>query len=148
MTNSQNITPFRHIAVFIEDSEASRRALAYARAVRTLAPGRLSVVHVAQWPLGELGGWGAYEREWLERQVALDADEEAVLLTGDPCEWARENQVDLMVAAPYRGGLERALLGSFCAYLVRHAPCPVLLPRPVAGEADGAVRLGEASLSH
>ena len=35
-----------------------------------------------------------------------------------------------LIAASHRGLVERVLLGSFAGYLVRHAPCAVLLTRP------------------
>jgi nucleotide-binding universal stress UspA family protein len=74
---------------------------------------------------------------WLDEVAANTAGAEAVLLEGHPgetaCDWAGENGVDVMVAASHGGRLERALLGSFAAYLTQHAPCPVLLIPPQLG---------------
>jgi len=138
-------TAYGHIAVCIDRSAASTASLMEARALRAGAgPGRLSIVHVAPWPLlyaGEAGAWApdpediaSVAREWLD-QVASDVpDAEAVLLDGYPpaevCDWAHANEVDLLVAASHRGFVERVLLGSFAGYLVRNAPCSVLLTRP------------------
>jgi nucleotide-binding universal stress UspA family protein len=107
------------------------------------------LVHVAPWPLlytGEAGAWApdpvdiaSAAREWLDGVAAGVPEGEAVLLDGYPpaavCEWAETNVVDLIVAASHRGLVERVLLGSFAGYLVRNAPCSVLLTRP---EATGA----------
>ena len=136
--------PYAHIAVCVEDSPASRRALAEAVRLRRLGPGRLSIVHAAPWPLlytGGLGGWVpdpedifAQSRTWLEELAAEIPEAEPVLLTGYPpvavVEWAEEARPDLIVAAAHRGLVDRLLLGSFASYLAYHAPCSVLLVRP------------------
>lgn len=59
---------------------------------------------------------------------------EARVLTGDPravlCDLAAElSATTLVVGSRGRGGLKRALLGSVSDYLVRNAPCPVLVVR-------------------
>jgi nucleotide-binding universal stress UspA family protein len=140
--------PYPHIAVCIDRSDAAEAALAEARALRAAAgPGRLSLVHVAPWPLlytGEAGAWApdpedieSAARVWLDGVAAGVPDGEPVLLDGYPpaavCEWAGAEGVDLLVAASHRGLVERVLLGSFAGYLVRHAPCAVLLTRPKGG---------------
>jgi nucleotide-binding universal stress UspA family protein len=141
---------YRHIAVCIDRSEASVAALEEARSLRaTTGGGRLTMVHVAPWPLlytGEAGAWApdpadiaAAAREWLDGVAAGVPEGEAALLDGYPpaavCEWAESNDVDLIVAASHRGLVERVLLGSFAGYLVRNAPCSVLLTRPEAAAA-------------
>lgn len=139
--------PYAHIAVCIDDSEASMRALAEARRLRALGPGRLSLVHVAPAPLmfrrgGE--GWEPDPRDlnrvaarWLEEVAASVPEGEPVLSVGHPptavVEWAREARPDLLVAAAHRGPVERILLGSFAGHLAHHAPCSVLLVRPREG---------------
>ena len=144
--------PYAHIACCIEDSDASRLALAEARRLRALGPGRLSLVHVAPIPLvyapGAPGVWVPHhddiaeaERIWLEGVVAETSGAEGVLLNGYPpaaaCEWTREAGADLLVAAAHRGRVERMLLGSFAAYLAYHAPCTVLLLRPAPDRPGG-----------
>lgn len=140
--------PYRHIAVCVEDSDASRRALA--EAVR-LDPERLSIVHAAPWPILYTGGFGGWvpdpedlfsrSRGWLEDLVSDTGRGEGVLLTGYPqvvaVEWAEEAHPDLMVAAAHRGAFQRVVLGSFASYLAHHAPCPVLLVRPPAAAGPG-----------
>lgn len=136
--------PYDHIAVCVEDSPASHHALDEALRLRHMGPGRLSVIHAAPWPLlysGGMGGWVpdpddlfSESNEWLRKLVAEVGEGDPVLLTGYPpvvaVEWAEEVGPDLMVAAAHRGFVQRLLLGSFAAYLVHHAPCPVLLVRP------------------
>jgi nucleotide-binding universal stress UspA family protein len=133
--------PYAHIACCIDDSEASARALAEARRLRALGPGRLSLVHVSPRALIEEPAGGPagprdiadVEREWLAGVAAGVHGAEPVALTGLAPEtavgWAREERPDLMVAAAHRGPVQRALLGSFAAHLAREAPCPVLLTR-------------------
>lgn len=137
--------PYRHIAVCIDDSDASRRALAEAVRLRGFGPGRLSVVHsieFARMPalLGEGGSWytddAAYEKKvrgWLD-ETAREAGGEPVLLEGYAAavvaDWAAEADVDLLVAASHRGFVDRVLVGSFAGFLAHHAPCAVLLVRP------------------
>ena len=139
-------TTYDHIAVCVDRSDAAQDALTEARRLRAMAgPGTLSVVHVAPWPLlytGEAGAWApdpedieSAARGWLTELVATIPEGEAVLLDGYPpaavCSWAEDAGIDLLVAASHRGLVERVLLGSFAAYLVRHSPCSVLLTRPV-----------------
>jgi nucleotide-binding universal stress UspA family protein len=141
------MSAYGHIAVCIDRSEAADAALAEARRLHAAqGGGRLSLVHVAPWPLlytGEAGAWvpdpediSQAAREWLAKVAADVPEGEPVLLDGYPpaavCDWATENGVDLLVAASHRGLVERVLLGSFAGYLVRHAPCAVLLTRPAA----------------
>ncbi|MGD9572565.1 MAG: universal stress protein [Thermoleophilia bacterium] len=137
-------TPYAHIAVCVDESEGSERALAEAR--RLFAPGenRLSIVHVAtsgvtfagtpDAPLSEIVDAVHSSEAWLARTAATVEGAEPVLLEGEPSgavvEWARDAGVDLLVASSSRGFLERLLLGSFATHLTRHAPCSVLLVRP------------------
>ena len=137
--------PYRYIACCIDRSEASKGVLVEATRLRSLGPGRLSIVHASDWGIY----YGAYpgvvtidpesirsdSRQWLDEVVAATPGSEGVLLDGYPaavaCEWAEREGVDLMIASSSRGLVERVLLGSFAGYLARHAPCSVLLTRPV-----------------
>jgi len=139
-------TPYQHIACFIDDSEASRLALVEARRLRSLTPGRLSVVHVSQWPPPSIDGLGVWlpnadvlleeARDWLTTQTAEVPGAEAVLLEGCPpvaaCAWAEEAAVDLIVTACQRRPPGLTTLGSFAQHLAHHAPCPVVLVRPTS----------------
>ena len=136
---------FTHIAVCLDNSEASSAALDEAwRLKRSVGPARFSLVHVIPSP-SVVAGHGAMwvqdpseiaagAKEWLDVAVAAHPGAEVVLLGGYPqaevCDWAREEQVDLLVASSSRGMFDRVLLGSFAGYLARHAPCSVLLTRP------------------
>jgi nucleotide-binding universal stress UspA family protein len=149
------MVPYKHIAVCVEhESEMSQRSLEAARRLRALGEGRLTLLHALANPVvyPALPGSGvqtwipdpAEHREaaqtWLEK-LALPG-EEAVVLSGyapeAACGWAHGANVDLIVAAAHRGLVDRMLLGSFAGYLVRHAPCPVLLIRPTADAAIDA----------
>jgi nucleotide-binding universal stress UspA family protein len=141
-TVTERTAPYEHIACCIDDSEGAAHALAEARRLRALGLGRLSVVTVAAYPL--LAPDGAEHPEdievsaerWLVGRMRDVPEGEPVLLHGFPpvavCEWAREARPDLLVAGAHRSRVERALLGSFAAHLAHHAPCAVLLVRPVA----------------
>lgn len=133
-----------HIAVCVDRSEPAKEALRQAIHLRDdIGAERLSVVHVAPWPMmyaGEAAGWAPNQKdiedsaaEWLDEVIGDTKGATAVLLDGYPpvavCDWAADNDVSLLIAASHRGLVERVLLGSFAGYLVRHAPCSVLLTR-------------------
>jgi nucleotide-binding universal stress UspA family protein len=78
---------------------------------------------------------------WLDEEASGAPGAETVLLgpghaPSAVCDWALDAGVDLLVAGANRSLLERVLLGSFAGYLARHAPCPVLLARPLASSED------------
>jgi nucleotide-binding universal stress UspA family protein len=137
--------PYAAIACFIEDGVASDAALAEAAALRALSSGELRVVHVLSrslWltgPFGETPGPVEFARAatgWLEDRVRGLPDATARPAGGRACahrlRLRRPRGVDLIVAAAHRGVVERAMLGSFAAYVAYHAPCPVLLVHPPA----------------
>jgi nucleotide-binding universal stress UspA family protein len=134
-------SPYPHIACCLDESDGSARALAEARRLRALGPGRLSLVHVLETPvpgtvlpeamaaltetpegslrwLGELARAGDYEYP-----VVLDQQFPPKAV----CEWAAEVGPDLLVAAAVRRPGQRLLHGAFAGHLAYHAPCPVLL---------------------
>lgn len=136
--------PYRHIAVCIDASEASQRALAEGRRLRALGQARLSIVHVVQYPVPYSMAFGPQPtpgelipgaRTWLDGVGADVLEAETVLLEGYPaaemCRWAADQAVDLLICAAHRNLPQRLALGSFAHYLVNHAPCPVLVLRPV-----------------
>ena len=146
-------TPFMHVACCVDESAASQRAIAAAGAV---AATRTTLVHVVPDRLPYQGGFGAWvpsqdgiadaAEAWLERLAAEIDGAHAVTLHGNParevCDWAADNQVDLIVTASHSVAAERILLGSFSADLARHAPCSVLLVRPVGRGERGRKRSG------
>lgn len=143
---------FEHIAAFVDDSGAARRALAHGVALRELSGGRLSVVHVLPSPAflvslaASLGGSPLPDPDFTREAATIwlgalaDGLEGAtpVLLNGHPaeeaCDWARDNDCDAMVVASHRGVVEQVRLGSFANHVTHHAPCPVLLIPPGHGE--------------
>ena len=143
-TTVQSVSgPFRHIACCLDDSAASRRALAEARRLRAFGQGRLSLVHVVQFPLPFSVGFSpepspndlaTSARGWLNPIGDEIPEAETVLLQGYPaaetCTWAENHAVDLLICAAHRNLPQRLALGSFAHYLVNHAPCPVLVLRP------------------
>lgn len=136
---------YQHIAVAIEDSPGSQRALDEASRIAALTGARLSVLHVTSisMPPPYMGEGGVFipdpevmqsaALEWLTEAVADVPGAEPVVLQGHPpdavCLWAEEHDVDLVVAGAERGKIERLLLGSFALHLSRHATCDVLLAR-------------------
>lgn len=142
--------PYRHIACCLDDSEASRHALDEARRLRALGPGRLTLLHVVEFPVPYatgLGGWVpnpvdlvAVAKEWLGEATKDVTEGEMVVLEGHPagevCDWAGANAVDLLVCAGHRNLAARITLGSFAHYLVNHSPCSVLVLRPPAAAED------------
>jgi nucleotide-binding universal stress UspA family protein len=53
------------------------------------------------------------------------------------CDLAEELSADAIVMGSRgRGGLRRALLGSVSDYIVRNAPCTVIIARPPTGDGD------------
>lgn len=141
-----------HIACCIDDSEASEFALAAALRMRALAPGRLSLIHVAPPANVLVGGQTSWEidtddplappRRWLGERAGRVPGAEAVLLCGDPtvpvvAEWVRENGVGLVVAGLHHTRLQRTFLGSFARRLACESPAHVLIARTPQDEHDG-----------
>lgn len=140
---------YSHVAVAVEDSPGSRKALDEAWRMASLSGARLSVLHVTSIPLPPpyMGEGGVFLPDpqvmqdaaltWLKEMVEGIPGAEPHVLEGHPpdavCEWAGAHDVDLLVAGAERGRVERLLLGSFALHLARHAPCDILLARPDKG---------------
>ena len=63
----------------------------------------------------------------------------SAILNGRPghkiVEYAKENQIDLVIMGHNTIGIERAVMGSVAAYVVKYSPAPVLVISPeVAGK--------------
>lgn len=157
---------YRKLLVPLDGSVFSEHALAPAASIaaRTGSTLWLVLVHTPiQLVTGELGpvpvldSWEANHREreeaYLESRAAELREQGLEVRTelrrGDV---AREltdlaGEADLLVLATHgRGGLERAWLGSVADYLIRHAPAPLLLIRPVDDHEDGARMEGGSHL--
>jgi nucleotide-binding universal stress UspA family protein len=111
---------------------------------------QLHFVHVNQAPLDEAGQEARHAEllEWLSARLGHDhgiAPETHVLgheLSGDPAapilETARDVGADtVIVGTSGRRGIERLLMGSVAAAVVRHAGCPVWVIRPKQHEPAG-----------
>ena len=146
---------FTHILVATDFSVDSNSALAYALALAKTIPATVHVVHVVDNPLAA-GIWSSevYTSEITGLQINLVRDAEKQLRdalraidrpgvkitsevrTGRPAativECARDHASDLVVVGSHgRTGLAHLVMGSVAEHVVRHAPCPVLVIRPV-----------------
>ena len=141
-----------HIVCCIDNSEASEFALAAALRMRSLAPGRLTLIHVSPPANVLVGGQTEWEidtddplappRRWLEEKAAGVPGAEPVLLCGDPtvpvvAEWVHENDVGLVVAGLHHTRVQRTFLGSFARRLACESPAHVLIARTAWGEDHG-----------
>jgi nucleotide-binding universal stress UspA family protein len=122
---------------------ATREALDLARDLRA----RLLIVSVIDPTARSIPG-GRVERIDQQRAARLDSAQAVVargrdegvaasflVWEGEPgpsiVEAAASEQVDMIVVGSHgRGAMGRLLIGSVSDYVVRHAPCPVLVVRP------------------
>jgi len=143
-----SIGSYERVACCVDLTERSRLVQARAAEVADMAGARLSIVHVtppiATAPSGviptkSLGPGTAIDIRasldaWIEELASHDPDAEAELVEGlgvgeTLCEWSETNGISLMVLGSREGGVASAL-GSTASYMVRHAPCDVLIVRP------------------
>lgn len=143
-------------------SPLSLKAADYARGFRDVFQAELWVVHVCTPPVNPALDFPPAvapapapspddlvepARIRLKRLVEAQFEESAgirsAVLLGIPwlevCNYARDNQIDLIIIATHgRTGLRHVLMGSVAERIVQHAPCPVLVVRNV--ERDFTVR--------
>ncbi|MDH3725691.1 MAG: universal stress protein [Thermoleophilia bacterium] len=132
---------FTHVAACVDADEQSHLVLEAAERVAGAHLARLSAVHVMDdlRTYGHLG-WVPDPLEWRQEweammdEIVRDLRCEQVLLEGvyaGPAitDWAAEHDVDLLIAAAHRRGVERWFLGGFASHLAHHAPCDVLISR-------------------
>jgi universal stress protein F len=130
---------FALVGACVDDSEPAPTVLEVAE--RLVGPdGRLVAVHVVP-TAAYLGSPWTIDIEVLQEasealvgELVAGTRAEPVILNGHAgaavCDWAESEGADLLVAGAHRGLTERALLGSFAAYLAHHAPCDAILLRP------------------
>lgn len=152
---------YRHVACCVEGSLAHKAVIAAGIRMLDDKDGTLTLLHVVTQPIAmmatpvpDISGLFESAEHWLkdvvnETQAALHtagstAKVDGVLLEGHPgisvVSWAKESDVDLLVAASHRGHFDRALLGSFATYVAYHSPCDVHLVRPEMSAEAGADR--------
>ncbi len=139
---------FKKILVPIDFSDCSMKALQYAiplakrhNAVLTL----LNVVPIPPYAIGECSGDYSIttclrtsgEKEFTQlvgEVVRGGVTADTVIRNGSPnieiVELAKSLPADIIIISTHgRSGLKHVLLGSVTEYVVRHAPCPVLVVR-------------------
>lgn len=143
-----------HVILFPTDfSTASDAALPHAEALAKQANASLLIVHVEEPPLAYGAGELYYglpepssERilKMLEDVKPADAAVEVRrrLTMGDPAgeivRIAGEEAAEMIVMGSHgRSGMVRMLMGSVAEAVLRRAPCPVLVYRPVAEKLAG-----------
>lgn len=141
---------FETVVWATDGSEASQRALPYARALVDLCHGKLVVVHVRELLVGRAGGQPAYAdedesergiREQVESLREHGVDVTLMLVTSLDAnaalalsEAAEHSHADVIVVGTRgRAPLAGMILGSVTQRLLHLAHCPVLaVPPPVA----------------
>jgi nucleotide-binding universal stress UspA family protein len=149
----------QHILVPTDFSQASELAVHAAAIVARQNGARVTLLHVLGLPMlydedleqarPEARELEAAVHDHLDRVVEkllgdLPDVKTALLRDRSPaeaiCQWALEQDVDLIVVATHgRTGLTHFLIGSVAERVVRHAPCPVLTMRSRArGRTSGS----------
>ena len=149
---------FTRILVATDFSLDSDSALAYALALARTIPASVHVLHVVENPLAA-GVWSSevYTTEIAGLQINLvreakrhlqrglrGIDHRGVKMTSEVrtgragptvVECARDIEADLVVVGSHgRTGVAHLVMGSVAEHVVRHAPCPVLVIRPIQRE--------------
>jgi nucleotide-binding universal stress UspA family protein len=134
-------TRFTHIGACIDVDERADLVLDMAERIANAHLARVSAVHVMQdLQTYALHGWTpdplAWRREWEEMLSELVGDRrcsevliDAKFAGSAVIDWATEAEVDLLVAAAHRRGLERWFLGGFASHLAHHALCDLVIGR-------------------
>ena len=149
---------YRHVACCVEGSLAHKAVIA-AGARMLDDDGKLTLLHVVTQPIAmmatptpDISGLFDSAESWLRDVVTRTQEQltaagshakvDGVLLEGHPgisvVSWAKDSDVDLVVAASHRGHFDRALLGSFATYVAYHSPCDVHLVRPEPSDEGAA----------
>ncbi len=146
--------PIRRIVLATDLTDASSAATDHAIALAAALSAGLLVVSVIDPGRRANGLRVDQERAIRENRVGevvgraalRGVPVEYLIWTGDPgdsiVEAAGAERADMIVVGSHgRSGLGRALLGSVSDYVVRHAPCPVMIvkPGPAADEAPDGV---------
>jgi nucleotide-binding universal stress UspA family protein len=143
---------FRHILAPFDFSNLSEAGVDYARTLAAAHDAKLTVLHVVQEPtfpsfykLGALRIYGmvpdAEKLAWraLEKRFGdpeADPNVNYRVAKGEAeaqiVKYARDEGADLVVISSHGlTGLEHVLMGSVAEKVVRQAPCPVLVVKPI-----------------
>ena len=137
------MTGFTHVLHPTDFSEASQPACEKAVELARQCGAKLTVLHVYANPLMAEGfAYVPDPRPELEEKLGYVANEELAIVVarelrvGAPAEtivgFAREHNCDLIVMGTHgRTGLSHLLMGSVAEIVVRRAPCPVMVVRPL-----------------
>jgi nucleotide-binding universal stress UspA family protein len=140
---------FKTVIWATDGSEASERALPFAKDLLGSEEGRLVIVHVRELLVGRAGGQPVYADEEFTQSVIHDRAEELrtegwnvtvkMVTTFDVnaghaiAETARDLEADaIVVGTRGRGPLASAVLGSVTHTLLHDAECAVLVVPPLA----------------
>ena len=138
----------KRILVAHDFSNDSEVAIKYATSLAQEYQAELHLVHVLPYTLSPdlatrpLSIEGEFQRATRQLQQALPTgaslwcDVKQTVLTGQPyreiLNYAEENQIDLICMGVHGAGFSmRALFGSNADRVLRQAPCPVLITRPL-----------------
>jgi nucleotide-binding universal stress UspA family protein len=134
-------------------SDNAAPALDAAVTLARAANAKILAVHIAPAPVGSIGrrpGWPTpYGKgpkspadlihsleEVVRPALAAGVETDRVLRQGDPAEEivgeAQRAAADLIVVGRHRGGRDRWFLGSVAEGVVRRAPCPVIVVKPIS----------------
>lgn len=138
----------KKILVPIDFSDCSKKALQYAIPLAKQHGAELTLVYVAPSPPYASGEYGVIDYTSIEADMRASGQNQLKALVEDlhgiPAETtvrcgsaaheiidtAKEILADLIVISTHgRTGLQHILLGSVAEYIVRYAPCPVLVVR-------------------
>ena len=149
---------FRRILVAIDFEESAEQALARAVELARTEGAELMLLHVyidlPAYPdvtAGRVQAIYQEQRHWVEGELERRARHaraqgliaRPMVRTGSPAvtiaQVAAEQQADLVVVGTHgRSGLDRFMLGSVAERVVRQAPCPVLVVKPLGPAARAA----------
>ena len=136
---------FGKILIATDGSKYSRSAAAKALEIARLHGSKIYALYVIDLrALTNVNGMPAPDNIYLiladdgkhsvdeVKKMAGDLPVETFVLAGHPAhtiiQFAQENDIDLIVTGTLgKSGVEKLLLGSVAAHVIRHAPCPVLV---------------------
>lgn len=144
----------KKILVPLDFSDSSRQALRYAVAFASHFQASLILLHVVEFNyvgsdfnLVETSqietdlreGAGQRLEEWLKQETSQQVPAQPIVKVGRPyheiVETAQADGIDLILIATHgHSSLAHVLLGSTVERVVRYAPCPVLIVRPIEHE--------------